>query len=261
VGAGPYGAVGGRWRGGVTVGPYGGVAAGRAVAVGHSTQFVGYNALRMQGNHVRAGWYGGAFTTGWYRYHVGAWQPFRWWGGVPIWYVPVWPTLATFVGITAAPIVYDYGSTTTIENNEVWVDNDRIASAEQYAQQATDIADRGRDTTPPKEDEWQPLGVFGLVHTDEKVAQNIFQLAVNKAGIIRGNYYNAVADESKPVYGSVDPKSQRAAWSIGDKKTVVFEAGLNNLTKEQTTVLVHYGKERTEQMVLVRLEEPKDKTK
>jgi hypothetical protein len=37
-----------------------------------------------------------------------------------------------------------------------------------------------------------------------------------------------------------------------------FEAGVNNLTEEQTSVLVHYGKERTQQMVLVRLEEPKD---
>src|SRR5262249_39217286 len=135
------------------------------------------------------------------------------------------------------------------------------ATADQYAQQATTFADRGRDARPEKEDEWQPLGVFGLIQGDEKVAQNIFQLAVNKAGIIRGNYYNAVADESKPVYGSVDRKSPRAAWSIGDKKNVVFEAGLNNLTKEQTTALVHYGKERTEQMVLVRLEEPKDRTK
>jgi hypothetical protein len=43
---------------------------------------------------------------------------------------------------------------------------------------------------------------------------------------------------------------QDVAWSIGDKKTTVFEAGLNNLTQEQTTLLVHYGKERTRQMIL-----------
>jgi hypothetical protein len=67
-----------------------------------------------------------------------------------------------------------------------------------------------------------------------------------------------VADNTLPVYGSVDPKTQRAAWSIGEKKDIVFETGLNNLTQEQTTLLVHYGKERTEQMVLVRLEEPRE---
>ncbi len=61
-----------------------------------------------------------------------------------------------------------------------------------------------------------------------------------------------------PVYGSVDQTSQRAAWSIGEKKDVVFEAGLNNLAQDQTTVLVHFGKERSQRMLLVRLEEPKD---
>jgi hypothetical protein len=76
--------------------------------------------------------------------------------------------------------------------------------------------------------------------------------------VFRGNYYDAVADNTLPVYGSVDQKTQRVAWSIGDKKTIVFEAGLNNLTQEQSPVLVHYGKDRTQQMVLVRLEEPRN---
>ena len=114
------------------------------------------------------------------------------------------------------------------------------------------------DLQPAQDAEWQPLGVFGLIQGDEQVAQRVFQLAVNKAGVVRGNYYDAVADNSLPVYGSVDAKSQRVAWSIGEKKTVIFEAGLNNLTDDQTSVLVHYGKERTEQMMLVRLEEPKE---
>jgi hypothetical protein len=99
-------------------------------------------------------------------------------------------------------------------------------------------------------------GGFGMIQGEEKVAQHIFQLAVNKGCVVRGNYYDAVADSTLPVCGSVDPKTQRVAWSIGEKKTIVFETGLENLTQEQITVLVHYGKERTEQMVLVRLEEP-----
>ena len=93
-------------------------------------------------------------------------------------------------------------------------------------------------------------GVFGIIQGDEKIAQRIFQLAVDKAGVIRGNYYDAVADNTLPVYGSVNPKSQRAAWSIGEKKDIVFEAGLNNLTQTETAALVHYGKDRTEQVAL-----------
>ena len=100
------------------------------------------------------------------------------------------------------------------------------------------------------------MGVFGLIQGDEKVAQQILQLAIDKTGVVRGNYYDAVADNTLTVFGSLDPKTQRVAWSIGEKKDIVFETGLNNLTQQQTAVLVHHGKERTQQMALVRLEQP-----
>jgi hypothetical protein len=66
-----------------------------------------------------------------------------------------------------------------------------------------------------------------------------------------------VSDNTPQVDGSVDRDAQRAAWSIDAKEATTFDAGLNNLTHAPTTVLVRYGKERTQPMVLVRLEEPK----
>jgi hypothetical protein len=65
-----------------------------------------------------------------------------------------------------------------------------------------------------------------------------------------------VTDATAVVYGSVDSKTQRAAWMVGDRKTPVYEVGLANLTKEATTMLVHYGPERSVQYTLVRIEEP-----
>jgi hypothetical protein len=118
--------------------------------------------------------------------------------------------------------------------------------------------DTGRQAKPAENDEWQPLGVFGLIQDGEQTAQRIFQLAVNKDGIVRGNYYAAVADNTIPVVGSVDKKSQRVAWSVGEKKDIVFETGLDSMTKDESTILIHYGKDSTQQMVLVRLPEPKD---
>ena len=47
---------------------------------------------------------------------------------------------------------------------------------------------------------------------------------MNQAGTIRGNYYDGLMDTTTPVYGSVDKKTQRAAWSIGKKTDRVFEA-------------------------------------
>jgi hypothetical protein len=98
--------------------------------------------------------------------------------------------------------------------------------------------------------------VFALVKGDEQESDKIFQLAINKDGIIRGNYYDAIADNNMPVYGSVDKKTQRAAWSIGEKKEVVFEAGIANLTNLESPVLVHYGKDNTQQFTLIRINNP-----
>jgi hypothetical protein len=89
-------------------------------------------------------------------------------------------------------------------------------------------------------------------------SSSIFQLAINKAGIIRGNYYDALMDTTTDVFGSVDAKTQRAAWTIGKKKDRVFEAGVYNLTQPQCPCLIHVGAQKTDQMMLVRVEQPKD---
>jgi hypothetical protein len=260
---GPYGGVAaGGARGAAVAGPYGsagafrrgGVAAGGAVA-GHATRYVGPGALGAQAGYVRGGYHGAYFTGGWYRAHPVAWVAPRW-RVANVWVAPTWPAVAGYCSITTPPVLYQYGSNVVIQNDVVYVNGEQAASAEQYAGQALGFADRGRQAQPAQGGEWQPLGVFGLTQGDEKVAQHIFQLAVDATGVVRGNYYDAVADNTLPVYGSVDARTQRLAWSIGDKQTTVFETGLYNLTLEETTVLVHYGKERTDQMMLVRLEQP-----
>ena len=97
-----------------------------------------------------------------------------------------------------------------------------------------------------------------MVGDGETKSTNIFQLAINKDGVIRGEYYNALTDTTEPVYGSVDAKTQRAAWTVGDRKSPVYEAGIANLTKDETTMLVHYFKSDAQQFTLVRIEKPKE---
>jgi hypothetical protein len=154
--------------------------------------------------------------------------------------------------------VYDYGSTVVFYEDKVYVNGSPTVSTSEYSEQAQTFADEGRDAKPSDDDEFRGLGSFGMVQGDQKSAQDIFQLALNKAGVLRGNYYNALTDTTAPVYGKLDKKSQRVVWTVGDKKNVVFEAGLNNLTKEETTAVIHYGKEKTVQMTLVRLNKPDD---
>ncbi len=142
-----------------------------------------------------------------------------------------------------------------INDNSVNVNGQDVGTPQQYATQAQTIADKGQNSNPPAETEWKPLGVFALVQGDATSSNNVFQLAVSKSGIVRGNYYDGIMDTTTPVYGSVDPKNQRAAWTIGKKNDRVFEAGISNLTKENAPVLVHVGKDKTQQWTLIRLQQ------
>ena len=259
VGTGPGGTYAGATRVGAAVGPYGAVAGRTTVAAGPGgTYYRSTAAIRGQGVYVRqAAVRYPCFRPGWYAQYPGAWFAAGW-AANSVWRAATWPLYAGYVGYPAAePIYYDYGTTVVYENNNVFVDGQQTATAEQYAQQATVLADTGRDAKATKEEEWLPLGVFAMVQGDEKTSNHIFQLAVNKQGVIRGNYYDAVTDSTALVYGSVDKKTQRAAWTVGERKTPVYEAGVANLTKDETTMLVHYGADRSVQYTLVRMEEPK----
>lgn len=287
---GPYGggvAVGS--RGGVAVGPLGGVRAGTSsgvatrnpfgggvvigsrtgvavgpgggARVGYSTGYVNRTALRTSAVAVRSGFVSPVFTPNWYAVHRTAWVAPRWTVGYSMWRPVTWAPVSTFLAITSPPVVYDYGSTVVIVNDEVYVNGSRVSTAPEFAEQATAFVEVGRTAKPAEADEWQPLGIFGLIQGQETVAQRIFQLAVNKDGVVRGNYYDTISDSTVPVVGSVDKRTQRVAWSIGARTDVVFETGLNNLTEAETGVLVHVGKQSTRQMILVRLEEPQGEKK
>jgi hypothetical protein len=168
-----------------------------------------------------------------------------------------WGYLAGFCnGLSVAPTYWDYGNNVTIVENNVYQDGQDIGTTQQFAQQATTIADQGQQANAPPTEEWKAIGVFALVPGDEKTSNNVFQIAINKDGILRGNYYDGLMDTTTPIYGSVDKKTQRAAWTIGKNNDRVFDAGIYNLTQAETPVLVHFGGVRTQQMMLVRVEQP-----
>ena len=152
-----------------------------------------------------------------------------------------------YVNIAAQPIYYDYGYERRVPER----------------QRLRDGADAGSATSTPAGRGHRRPGPGGRPAADGEVAvarrlragagrreesNTIFQLAVDHVGHIRGNYYDGLMDQATPVAGAVDKKSQRACWTIGDKKTTVFETGVFNLTKQQTPVLVHFGNDRTQQV-------------
>lgn len=237
-----------------------GVAANRSfVAAGHRTYGWSTGVVASRGVAVRRSFYNyNLFTPTWWGAHPRAWRPVRW-ANYNAWAWSTWPALVGWFGYANAPdpIYYDYGTNVVYQDNSVYVNNQPVATAPQYYQQAQTIAEAQPAAQQPEE-AWQSLGVFGLSQgqSADSAASAVFQLAVNKEGVIKGNYYNVlVGGSSLPVQGSVDQKTQRAAWTVGDNKTTVYETGIYNLTKDQTPVLVHFGPDRTEQWLLVRMNE------
>jgi hypothetical protein len=268
VATGANGTWAGGSRGAVAVGPNGAVASGSrgAIATGpggtyyHGTRYVGATNLHGQGTYVRSNFhYYNAFTPSWYNRYPGAWFAAGAVAGAA-WAAPAWGACASSVGYaeSAPPYIYDYGDNITYQDGSVYYGDQPAATEAQYADQASQFAAAGQQADPGPAAVWQPLGVFAMVKGDETTSNDIFQLAMDKNGVVRGNYYNAVSDAVTPVAGSLDKTSQRVAWTIGDKKFPVYEAGLYNLTQDQTTMLVHFDKDQTEQYRLFRVEQPKD---
>jgi hypothetical protein len=218
---------------------------------------VNRQALVNQGNALRNNFdHYGCFHDNWWGQYPGAWRAAAWTSAAAVWGIAAWGSCSSFCGYPAEPTYYDYGSNVVYEGDTVYINGDSVGTQEEYAQQAIVIADTGRQVEASKEEEWLALGVFAMVQGERTDSNDLFQLAVNKAGTIRGNFYNALGDTTQPVYGSVDKKTQRAAWTVGDRKQPIYEAGFANLTKSETTLLVHFGTDRTQQWTLIRVEQP-----
>ena len=132
------------------------------------------------------------------------------------------------------------------------VNGQSAGTAEEYSQQADEIAEAGTAAMTDATEKWLPLGVFALVRNEHQHPQLIMQMAMNPQGTIRGNYTDEVTDSTLPIHGGVNLQTQRAAWTIGDNKYSVMEAGLNNLTQSEAPALIHKNG-TTQKWLLVRL--------
>jgi len=194
------------------------------------------------------------FTPGWYRRYPGAWYPAYWAHG-DAWAFATWAALYPWLGYASAqPVYYDYGSNVVYQDNSVYVNGQDVGTTDQYYQQAQNLATAGADAQTANDQKWMSLGVFALSDGNQTNATTVLQLAVDKEGTIRGNYIDKSTGKTQTIQGSVDKKTQRAAWTIGDNKNVVYDTGIYNLTKDTAPVLIHDGKDRTKQMILVRID-------
>lgn len=190
-----------------------------------------------------------------YAAYADAWQPTRV-VSTSLYTHPGYAELARGLGLPAQPVPYDYGANVVVQPQSVYVNGDAAGSPQQYAGQAQQIATAGQSAQPSDESKWLPLGVFMVLSDDQSTSDDVFQLAVNPQRVLRGNYHNLKTDEMTAIAGSVDLQSQRAAWTIGGDQAPVYEAGVANLTKDSTPILVHLATGATNQLTLVRMQQP-----
>jgi hypothetical protein len=210
-------------------------------------------------NNFDDNWWG---NSGWYRGGSWAGNPWWWWGTATL------ATAGTFLAIDAMqdatyqPPVYDYGVNVVYQGDEVYVDGKQAASATEYAQQAIALANEPvaqppapAPPAPGKQPDWLPLGVWALAQEEKGDAYMFFQLSIDKNGVVTGAYQNVLSGESSPISGQVDKKTQRVAWKIGTNDTVI-ETGLQSLSQDVASCLVHFGLDKTQTWLLVRQKQP-----
>ena len=190
----------------------------------------------------------------WYGAHPGAWAPNGLVGGAA-WAPSTWANVSSYCGADQTPVPYNYGTNVTCQEGSVSADGQNLGTAGEFSQQAADLAQMGAQTQVADTDDWLPLGVYAMVRNEQQHAQTILQLAINKQGILRGNYTDELTEQTQPVQGAVDPKTQRAAWTVGENNLSIIEAGLSNLSQDEAPVLIH-RRGATDHWLLVRLHQP-----
>ncbi len=226
-----HGTVAGR---GIAAGPDGvaaasGVAGGRYGGVS-GTRYFSPTYFHAQGL-AAARWCNGAgvFTPAWCGAHSWAWQPVGYttaaWA-TAAWRAATWPVLGSWLAWNATPAYYDYGDNITYQNDSVYYGSQPVATEQQYYQDAVNLAASSAspaaantNAETDQQRKWLPLGIFGLMADGQKTPAMVFQLAIDKAGAIRGNYYDQVSDATVPVSGSVDKKNQLVAWRVAQTRT------------------------------------------
>jgi len=179
------------------------------------------------------------------------------------WKWATWSSLAGwFAWNSTAPIYYDYGENGNVyyNHNQVFIDGTQAYTADEYAEQAESLLNSIPEVNPDQT-EWMPFGVFALTSNEKNSATpNMYlQLAVNKDGVISGNYINNTTQSVEPIEGRVDPTSQIAVWRVkASHPTPSMETGIVNLTQDETSLLVHFPDGTTQTWLMVHLKQPEE---
>ena len=91
--------------------------------------------------------------------------------------------------------------------------------------------------------DWLPLGVFAVVPPgtqESDQAHNYQQLAIDRQGVIKGNFYDTLSGTIQPISGKVDASTLAASWTVGANGSR-FTAPMRSLGGQPLAVSVSTG--------------------
>ncbi len=170
-----------------------------------------------------------AFTPEWYAKYPQAWRPTQsptdWWRAADVAAVTAWlgqPVNAAGNAATDSAAVTTAGA----------VGDDGLHSVlvlpAGHDNQAAPVA---------ADSDWLPLGVFAVAPPENAQPHTFQQLAVDRKGVIKGNFYDAISGTSQPIEGTVDRSTLMASWTVGTNGSR-FTAPMRAFTSEPRTVSV-----------------------
>jgi hypothetical protein len=168
-----------------------------------------------------------------------------------------WGSVGSWCGTSGEEAPYSYGEEIYYAEDQVYSGDKPIATAEEYSQQAEELATSDPTAEPAKGD-WLPLGVFAITQDGQAsgAAPSLYvQLAISKQGVISGTLKNTLSGKAQAIEGMADIKSQRVAWGVSGQERPIMETGLAGLTKDTAPALIHFADGQTQQWLIVRMPE------
>lgn len=207
-----------------------------------SQQFDRHEALR----NWTLGLTGGnqPFTTAWYEHHPQAWHHHHH-HDHDAWQVA---TAAAVVGWLGWQVQPYYNPTIVYEPIpvETVIVEDQASDVAVNQTTATTVSDAA--------DEWLTLGAYTLRTGSGDPGTRILQLAVDREGHVRGNYFDMITNAAHNVYGLIDEHTQQVRWTLESNRQLTFVATLDQLTRSLGVVHVQLPGGERQQWQLVRME-------
>jgi len=154
-----------------------------------------------------------AFTADWYAKHPQAWRPAKspadWWKNADV---------ATITAWLGQPVQLVMAVGTAADSGNAVATAGGADTGADGLQSVLVLPAGHQNAVGPADSDWLPLGVFAVVPPgtqDTAQAHNYQQLAVDRQGAIKGNFYDTLSGTVQPITGTVDRTSLVASWTVG----------------------------------------------